>query len=79
MPPEQAVEGILLADSKLTALDTGVVDTEESVNVVHGLCSDVGKFLDLGSDVLDLVVVELEAELFDTRLDGIPSSQTMTT
>lgn len=78
VPPEETVEGLLLADLELTTLDTGVIDTEEGVDVVHGLRADVRELLDLGGDVLDLGVVEGKTQLLDTRLDGIPSGQTMT-
>ena len=54
---EQTIERFLLSHSELSALDTRVVDTKERVDVVHGLCADVGKFLDLGSSILDLWLV----------------------
>lgn len=31
-----------------------MVDTQERVDVIHGLCADIGEFLDLGCGVLDL-------------------------
>jgi hypothetical protein len=55
-----------------------VVNTENHVDIFHGLCSDIGKFLDLGSGVLDLFIVHREVELFNSGLDGVPSSQTVT-
>jgi hypothetical protein len=32
-----------------------VVYTQQGVDIVHGLCADVGELLDLGSGVLDLL------------------------
>ena len=55
-----------------------MVDTQKGIDVVHGLGSDVCEFLDLGSHVLDLCVVEGQTELFDTGLDGVPASQAVT-
>lgn len=78
VPPEETVEGLLLASHELAALDTRVIDTEEGVDVVHGLCPDVGKLLDLGGDILDLVVAQREAELLYARFDGVPTGQTVT-
>ena len=75
MPPEETVKGLLLAAGELAALDARVVDAKEGVDVVHGLRSHVGELLDLGGDVLDLVVIEREAELLDTGLDGVPAGQ----
>jgi hypothetical protein len=42
------------------------------------LCSDIGKLLDLGGSVLDLLVVKREVKLLDSGLDGVPSGQTVT-
>lgn len=75
---EETVEGFLLANGELAGLDAGVVNTQDGVDVVERLGSDVCEFLDLRGDVLDLLVGESEVELFDTRLDGVPSSKTMT-
>jgi hypothetical protein len=54
-------------------LNTSVVNTENHVDIFHRLCSDIGKFLDLGSCILDLFVVEREVELLDSGLDGVPT------
>jgi hypothetical protein len=78
VPPEETVESLLLTASKLAALNARMVDTKEGIDVVHGLRSDVGELLDLSGDVLDLVIVEGKAKLFDTRLDGVPTRQTVT-
>lgn len=51
---EQSVEDGGLADLEVTTLDTSVVNTEDHVNVLHRLCSNVGELLDLGSGILDL-------------------------
>ena len=55
-----------------------MIDTEEGVDVVHRLGADIRELLDLGGDILDLVISELEAELLDTALDGVPASETVT-
>lgn len=54
---EQSVEDGGLADLKVTTLDTSVVNTEDHVDVLHRLCSNVGELLDLGSSVLDLYII----------------------
>lgn len=54
MLPEQSIKCFLLANSELARLDTGVVHTQEGVNVVHRLCTNVGELLDLGSSIFDL-------------------------
>ena len=51
---QETIECFLLANSELAGLDTRVVDTEERVDVVHGLRAHVGELLDLGGRVLDL-------------------------
>jgi hypothetical protein len=66
-----------LTDGKLAGLDAGVIDTEQGVDVIHGLRADVGELLDLGGDVLDLVVGEREAELLNTALDRVPAGETV--
>ena len=72
---QQAVERLALARGELAGLDARVVDTQERVDVVHRLRADVRELLDLGGDVLDLLVGELEAELLDTALDGVPAGE----
>lgn len=54
MLSEQPVECFLLSDSELSGLNTGVVDTEKGIDIVHGLGTDVSELLDLGSGILDL-------------------------
>ena len=76
---EQTVQRLLLSNGKLARLDTGVIDAQKRVYVVHGLCPDVGELLDLGSGILDLLVGQLQAQLLDTGLDRIPASQTVST
>lgn len=44
-------------------------DSENGVDIVHGLCPDVGELLDLLRNILDLVVGEDELELLHSRLD----------
>ena len=70
---EQPVERLLLAHGELARLDAGVVHAQERVDVVHRLRAHVRELLDLGRRVLDLLICELEAELLDTRLDGVPA------
>ena len=65
----------MLADLELARLDAGVVDAKQGVDVVHGLGAHVCELLDLGGDVLDLVVGEREAELLDTALDRVPARE----
>ena len=54
MLAQQTVKGFPVADLQLSGGDTGVVDTEQRIDVVHGLRADVRELLDLGSCVLDL-------------------------
>ena len=56
---EQTIQRLLLSDGKLTGLDTGVIDTQERVDVVHGLCPDISELLDFGGGVLDLLIGQL--------------------
>ena len=56
MSPQETIKGLLLSDRELTGLDAGVVDPQERVDVVHGLCPDVGKLLYLGSSIFDFIV-----------------------
>lgn len=51
---KQSVEDGGLADLEVTTLDTSVVDTEDHVDVLHRLCSNIGELLDLGGGILDL-------------------------
>ena len=51
---EQTVKSLLLANSELARLDTGVVHTKERVDIVHGLGSDISKLLNLSCGILDL-------------------------
>ncbi len=57
---QQRIELGGLADLEVTRLDGVVVDTEDHVDRVHRLGSDVGKLLDLGGGVLDLVMISIE-------------------
>ena len=51
---EQPIKSLLLTDSELPRLNPRVVNTEERIDIVHGLGTDVGELLDLGRNVLDL-------------------------
>ena len=55
-----------------------MVNPQNLVDILHGLCPNIGKFLDFGSSILDLFIIHLEIQLLDSRLDGVPSGQTMT-
>lgn len=68
---------VCLSDgSSLSALCKGEVEgADDGVGIVDGDGTDIGEGLDLGGALLDLVVGHLEAELADTRLDGVPASQ----
>ena len=59
---EQPIKGFLLTDSELPRLNPRVVNTEERINIVHGLGTDVGELLDLGGGVLDLFKAEKERQ-----------------
>lgn len=74
MSLQQLVQLGLISDFQSSILDGLVVDTQDDIDVVHGLGLDVCELLDLVGGVLDLVVGHLELELLDSRLDGIPSS-----
>jgi hypothetical protein len=52
-----------------------MIYAQQRVDVVHRLGAHVGELLDLGRGILDLLVGELEAELLDARLDGVPAGQ----
>ena len=54
MLAQQAIKCLLLSDRELPRLDTGMVHTQEGVDVVHGLRPHVREFLDLSGGVLDL-------------------------
>lgn len=54
VPLEKAIQSFLLADGEFARLDTRVIDTEERIDVVHGLCPHICELLDLGSSILDL-------------------------
>ena len=54
MLAQQPVECLSVAHLELAGEDAGVVDTQEGVDVVHGLRAHVGELLDLGGCVLDL-------------------------
>lgn len=75
---EQILQHLLLSDLEFTGVDGGVVDTQDGVDVFHTLGLDVCELLDLGGSVLDLLVGHVEVELFHSRLDGVPSCQSMT-
>lgn len=54
MPLQQLVELVGLSDAEFTGGDTGVVDTQDGVDVFHALCSDIGKLLNLVCGILNL-------------------------
>ncbi len=75
---QQRLQLGLLTYLELPRDDSRVVDTKNRVNVLHGLRSYISKLLDLGSSILDLVVGHLEVELLHTRLDGVPTGESVT-
>ena len=60
-------------------MNTSVVNSQNHIDILHRLRSDIGKLLDLGSSILDLIISHLEVELIDSRSDSVPSSQSVTT
>jgi len=70
---EELVQDSRLSNLETSRLDGSVIDPQDHIDILHRLCPDIGKFLDLGSSILDLFIVEFEVELFDSRLDGVPS------
>ena len=74
---EQSVKSFLLSNLESARLDARMVHAKQRVDVVHGLCAHIGELLDLSRGVLDLFVGECETKLFDARLDGVPTGQTM--
>jgi hypothetical protein len=56
---EEAVESVTVAHFKFTASNTGMIYTENGVDVLHALCSNVCQLLDLGSGVFDLEGVSM--------------------
>jgi len=56
MPLEQTVECLLLTDSKFARLDARMVDTKQSINIIHRLRSNIREFLNFGSSVLNLML-----------------------
>ena len=57
------------------AVNVEVEGADEGVSVIDGDGADVGHSLDLGGDLLNLLVGHGETELADTRLDGVPARQ----
>jgi hypothetical protein len=91
---EEALEHVMVAYFKLTTGDTGMIYTENGIDILHTLCSNICQLLNLGSGIFDLrgrlgwsrgtdavktylVVCQLQLELLDTTLDGIPAGQAM--
>ena len=79
MPLQETVEHLPVADRELAAHDARVVHAQDGVDVLHALCADIGKILDLRRRVLDLVVRHLQAELLHPRLDRVPAGQPVAT
>lgn len=57
--------------------DIGVELSDDGVNIVNVERSDVSELLDLGSDILALGVSQVQVELVNSRLDGVPAGQTV--
>ncbi|KAH3671919.1 hypothetical protein OGAPHI_000105 [Ogataea philodendri] len=57
--------------------DVCVEVLNDGVHVVDSQRSDVSQLLDLVGDLLDLVIRQVEVQLLDSALDGIPSRQSV--
>jgi hypothetical protein len=53
----ELVENSRLPNLELVIDNGSVVDTQNRVDILHGLCAHIGHLLDLGSDILDLGMV----------------------
>jgi hypothetical protein len=53
--PEEALEHVTVAHFKLTTSDTGMIYTENGIDILHALCSNICQLLDLGSGIFDLI------------------------
>lgn len=51
--------------------------SDDGVNIVNVERSNVTKLLDLGSDILALGVGQVQVELVNSRLDGVPAGKTV--
>lgn len=60
----------------LAGLEVTVVSADDGISVVDGNRTDVGQLLDLGGTLLKLRVGHVDVELFATRLDRVPASET---
>lgn len=74
---QQLVELLAVSDLEHTGRDSLVVHAEDDVDVLHRLRLDVSELLNLVGRVLDLLVRHLELELLDSRLDRVPSRQSV--
>lgn len=72
---DQGVQLLDLAQLEVTRLNVAVVYTQDRVDVLDALLSHVTHVLDANGDLLDLVVGQRQAKLFNTGLDGVPASQ----
>lgn len=54
---EETLKRMAITHFEFTTDDSRVIHSEDSVDVLHTLRSDVGQLLDLGCSVLDLVNV----------------------
>lgn len=72
-------DGLLLlghVGQRLAEGDATVERSQERIDIVQVGDSDIGQELELGGDLLDLVVGHLHVQLLGSRLDAVPSSQT---
>jgi len=67
---QKLLQDLLVTDLQLTTVDSGMVDSQNSVDIVHALSPRVGQLLDLGGSVLDLLVGHVQLELISSGLDG---------
>jgi len=75
---QQLIELLALSNLELSSRSMLVVNTKNDIHVLHRLSLDVRERLDLGRRVLDLLIRHLELELLDSRLDSVPSGETVT-
>ena len=78
MSLQQLIELLGLSNLELSSRSMLVVNTQDNIDILHRLSLDVRERLDLVGRVLDLLVGHLELELLDSRLDGVPSGETVT-
>jgi hypothetical protein len=51
---KEALKHVMVAYFKLTTGDTGMIYTENGIDILHALCSNICQLLNLGSGIFDL-------------------------